>query len=99
MKHTTGEWTYFQSHDDGLSISAKETDGVEYHPIIGITNHLLEEEEANAKLMASAPELLKALKDVLKGEGAYDMEPIRHANNTIESMKSIAKEAIEKGEL
>jgi len=62
MKHTKGEWTYFQSHDDGLSISAKETDGVQHHPIIAITNHQLEEEEANAKLIASAPALLSVLK-------------------------------------
>ncbi len=41
-------------------------------------------------------DLLEALTEILKGEGAYDTDRFEHANNTIENMKSIAKEAIEK---
>lgn len=40
--------------------------------------------------------LLKALAEILKGEGRYDMDQLKHASNTIEDMKLIAKEAIKK---
>ena len=57
MKHTQGEWIYWESHDEGLSISGKE----DHHPVIAVTNPDLENEEANAKLIAAAPELLEAI--------------------------------------
>jgi len=38
--------------------------------------------------------LLKALKEISKGEGAYNLDPLKHASNTIDNMKSIALNAI-----
>jgi len=53
---TGGEWIYWESHDEGLSISGKEDN----HPVIAVTNPDLENEEANAKLISAAPDLLSA---------------------------------------
>ena len=41
-------------------------------------------------------ELLEALQEIKKGEGAYNMDKYEHANNTIENMKSLATQAINK---
>lgn len=41
-------------------------------------------------------ELLKALKEISKGEGRYNQDQRIHASNTIEDMKEIAQEAVEK---
>ena len=41
-------------------------------------------------------ELLEALIEIAKGEGAFDFDRLIHANNTIENMKSIAQKAIKK---
>lgn len=41
-------------------------------------------------------ELLAALREIAKGEGAYSMDPLTHAGNTIENMKELATDAIEK---
>ena len=38
--------------------------------------------------------LMEALKEISKGEGAYNEDKLEHANNTIENMKSIATEAL-----
>ena len=42
--------------------------------------------------------LLKALKEMAKGEGAYSRDPLTHAGNVITNMKVIANEAIHKAE-
>ena len=39
-------------------------------------------------------ELLEALKEIAKGNGAYDMDKWKHAENCIENMKDIALTAI-----
>ncbi len=39
-------------------------------------------------------ELLKALKEIAKGGGRYDMDMLKHASNTIEDMITLAKTAI-----
>lgn len=41
-------------------------------------------------------EMLEALTEISKGEGAYDMDKLKHASNTIENIKSIANNIIEK---
>ena len=38
--------------------------------------------------------LLEVLKEISKGEGAYSIDPLEHAGNTITNMKSIADKAI-----
>ena len=41
-------------------------------------------------------ELLKALIEIAKGEGRYDIDKLKHAGNTIDDMKLIAHTAIKK---
>ena len=43
-------------------------------------------------------EALEALREIAKGEGAYDQDQLQHAGNCIENMKSIAKAIITKAE-
>ena len=56
--------------------------------------------KANARLIVTAcnchADLLEALKEIAKGEGAYSQDPLTHAGNTITGMKNIATEAIRK---
>jgi hypothetical protein len=40
--------------------------------------------------------MLKALQEISKGEGRYNMDKFIHASNTIEDMKQIAIKAINK---
>ena len=46
------------------------------------------------QLEAVTLELLDALTEIAKGEGAFSMDPLEHATNCIEDMKRIASEAI-----
>jgi len=52
----------------------------------------------DARLIAAAPDLLEALKEIAKGEGAFSRDQLTHATNTIEAMKEIARAAIAKAE-
>jgi len=52
----------------------------------------------NAHLIAAAPDLLAALKEIEKGEGAFSLDPLTFASNAIENMKGIATAAIAKAE-
>jgi hypothetical protein len=53
---------------------------------------------ANAQLIAAAPEMYEALKQIAKGEGRYSQDPLTHASNTIDDMKELAKAALAKAE-
>lgn len=53
-----------------------------------------EEKEANAKLIALAPKMLEALKEIAEGKGRYDTDKLKHASNTIEDMIKLATDAI-----
>jgi hypothetical protein len=46
--------------------------------------------------MIERNELLETLVEISKGEGRYDMDQLKHASNTIEDMKELAEEAIQK---
>ena len=48
----------------------------------------------NAPLIASAPALLEALKEIAKKEGPFSTDQLTHAGNVIENMARIAEKAI-----
>ena len=45
---------------------------------------------------ASRKELLTALEEIAKGDGAYSKDPLKHAENCITNMATIAEATIEK---
>ncbi len=59
-------------------------------------NETIEKWEKRFKLIAAAPEMLKALIEISEGKGAYDTDPLKHASNVIEESKRIALETISK---
>ena len=54
--------------------------------------------EIIGELEAENAELLAALMEIAKGKGAFSMDSMTFANNTIENMKEIAEAAIAKDE-
>lgn len=62
--------------------------------VIGIPSVPQEEITANAKLIASAPKMLAALIEIAEGKGRYNEDRLTHAENIIEDMVYLAKEAI-----
>lgn len=53
-------------------------------------------EDEVASLRESLDELLEALEEVAKAEGAYNRDPLTHAENVIENMVAVAQAAIAK---
>ena len=60
-----------------------------------ITGDTLKEK---AYLIAATPEMLEALKEIAKMEGAYSRDPLTHAENVIENLTNIANKVIAKVE-
>jgi hypothetical protein len=54
------------------------------------------EREANAHLIAAAPELYAALEEISQGAGAFNRDPLKHAENVIEEAKATALAALAK---
>ena len=104
MTHTPGPWTVgdlinMGGYRDYYQISCSPEHGdlnIEISNPFGIG---LEETKANATLIAAAPDLLAALREITKGEGAFSRDPLTFANNTIENMKEIANTAIAKAKV
>ena len=89
-KHTPGPWRR-DAACGGLAIESEK------HGNIGLVN-LARASMADARLIAAAPELLEALHEIAKGEGAFSRDQLTHATNTIEIMVEIARAAIAKAE-
>ena len=47
-----------------------------------------------ARRAACYPDLLAALAEIAKGEGAFSRDPLVHCGNAVDSMKAIASAAI-----
>ncbi len=81
MKHTQGQWTAFDH--DGFAV----TNGDTVICIAGETD--LDENEANANLIASAPELLQALMDMQRMVGFLGWTPPSAEDDKDESKKIV----------
>lgn len=99
QEHTPGPWTYRKAPKMGA------IDGCEIHTVNEVQHTSVFSgpeftgyaySEPNAKLMAAVPDLLAALEEIAKGEGAYSRDPLTHAENTIDAMKALASAAIQK---
>ena len=54
--------------------------------------------ETNTAVLKASNDMYEALKEILEGKGRYSMDKLTHAENTIEDMKELAKQAIAKAE-
>lgn len=90
-KHTSGQWHAKEYH----GITDIRTDA---HTINGMTicsiNEDMEEAEANAKLIAAAPELLEALKMFVVSEQFRQM--VKKSNGEFDTAFKAAEAAIKK---
>ena len=65
--------------------------------IVAAVNSCFAINPSNPLAVAEAlPGLTGALKEIMRGEGAFNLEPMRHAENCIENMKDIARAALAK---
>ena len=79
-KHTQGEW----KADKSIAYTYIRIEGGGFVAMIDNLDSsatVQKEHEANAKLIATAPELLQVLKDILHTGVAYNMEKIQNAIN------------------
>jgi len=74
-KHTPAPWRYHKSeHDCEYIITGSNENGGSILPILGRTHNFPNNNEANARLIAAAPELLEALERLMRpGEQAIGM--------------------------
>lgn len=88
-KHTPGPWHYFRGFGSGYFYVESDIPG------IGADKQMLikiGKSEENAQLIASAPDLLKALKDlVARCDGEEGIQPDRSNMCTIEAHAAIKR--------
>lgn len=95
MEYTKGT---FKDGNTGWKVDTRETNGVKGFEIHWsddgecVTDHVYT--EADAKLIAAAPAMYEALKQIAEGKGRYDTDRLKHASNTIEDMIKLATDAI-----
>ena len=77
-KHTQGEWVISETYLDGCfsTVITKETATGERNIICDIWDMDTEEGRANAKLIAAAPDLLKALEVCYASLSTYGDHPL-----------------------
>ena len=93
LKHTQGEWNVSKhGNNDSFGIYA-EGNGNDLAIVKG-GNEEGGEAEANAKLIAAAPKLLKALQDLLREARANSFNLYHNLNDT--PQEAAAQEAINK---
>lgn len=107
FKGTKGEWRVYE-YDDTVVVSDIEHNGMvtEVHTPDKYCNHLaycndgthwgedIEVAKANAQLIASAPELLKALQNLM--EGVANLPPLTVISGVLEKEYKEAEKAINK---
>jgi len=90
MKHTQEEWIVSFTRNSGVTIGTKLGKLIAW--VNGLTNK--EEQKANAKLIAAAPELLEALKVLM--EGVVGLPPLTAIAGTLTKQYKQAEQAIKK---
>ena len=101
MEHTPGPWAVHNvewTDVDGnttvpIITNAPEMVGRRMIGTVRLDN-LNGDGRANAHLIAAAPDMLEALKEIAEGKGRYSMDPFTHACNTVDDMKELARQAI-----
>lgn len=69
-KHTPGPWDYWSGYNAYDKVEAQITaEGGDI--VIASYNHLISEGEANARIMAAAPDLLEALEKIVEYAHQY----------------------------
>lgn len=72
-KHTPGPWEFWSGYNPFDKVEAQVTaDGGDI--VIASYNHLIEEGQANASLLAAAPDLLKELETIVDQEQQSSFE-------------------------
>lgn len=72
-KHTPGPWGFWSGYNHLDKIEAQITaEGGDI--VIASYNHLIEQGEDNARLMTAAPDLLKALEEMIDNEEQIEFE-------------------------
>lgn len=93
-KHTPGPWRLRELNNSTLAVYGSG----EYDIVFPKRNA---PRDADARLIAAAPELLEALEEIMKCEAAFSTDQLTFANNVIKKHVEIAQAAIAKakGEL
>lgn len=103
-KHTEGPWGIEQTSDKNWIGPLRQSGDGKIDSIVcstergSLTEAAQMSSDANAELIAAAPDLLAALKEIAQGRGRFSNDQLEFASNTIESMKAIANAAIAKAE-
>jgi len=100
-KHTPGIWTIEQNTDHYPFIIEKDNNTIamlfEYNVGLPYGNRTLEEIKANANLIATAPELLEALTNIIE-IGKRDLSNSKY-DSYFESAKRVIKKATKQTQL
>lgn len=76
----------------GSYLASAKRDGKESYDTV--IRQIASEAERAVGLEAEIAALREALTEISKGEGAYRLDPLEHASNTIDSMKNLALSAL-----
>jgi len=100
-KPTPGPWVLRYCSIEGVAFCCgtgpSEEDDANARLIVAAVNSCFAINPDNPLAVAEAlPGLTGALKEIMRGEGAFNLEPMRHAENCIENMKDIARAALAK---
>ena len=90
---TMGEYEF----DEGRTLRTFNVWGNGDADFVGFLQDMrIEDAEFIMRAANGYADLLAALEEIAKGEGAFSMDPLSFASNTIENMKEIANAAIAK---
>jgi hypothetical protein len=88
--HTPGPWAYRQSHSDTCDLEVLDSDGNVVAGEYGVR------EQANARLIAAAPELYEALSKIEKRLFAFGHVQTNLDRHDVASMLDVARGALAK---